>query len=193
MERLGSPQFARSALWISALVLIAGVVVFATVTLSSDDDTATPALSPAGEQVTGDDFDPGPSTPTPKPGDVPSAARVAAGQFVLAAAGREDLAKAWKLAHPELKQACGCTYKQWLTGNIPVQYYPTAGLQGATFSPNEVAPGRVVLEVLLTPKKGSELAAQAFYIGLKQLNGTSGPWLVDYWAPIAAIPVPQSG
>jgi len=193
MKRLRSPQFARSALWISVLVLIAGVVAFATVRLSTEDDTAAPALSPSEQKIDGTDFDPGPTTPTPKQGDVPSAARVAAGEFVLAAAGREDLPKAWKLAHPELRQACGCTYKQWLTGNIPVQYYPTAGLQGATFNPNEVAPGRVVLEVLLTPKQGSNIAAQAFYIGLKQQNGTSGPWLVDYWAPISATPVPQSG
>ena len=84
---------------------------------------------------------------------MPKAARMAAGEFVLAAVGREDLPKAWKLADPQMKKDCACTYKEWLTGNIPVQYFPTKGLRGAAFSVNEVTPGHVVLEVLLTPGK----------------------------------------
>ena len=122
---------------------------------------------------------------------MPAAARKAAGEFVLAAAGREDLKKAWTLAHPELKRDCGCTYKQWLTGNINVQYYPTKNLKGASFAVNELGPGLVVLEVLLVPADGAGVDPQAFYIGLKQVRGKKGPWLVYYWAPQSAIPVPQ--
>jgi hypothetical protein len=188
-ERLSSPGVARTALWLSALVLIAGVVAFVTVRLGSDDGP-TPSATPAST-IDGTDFDPGPSTAPPKESDVPKDAREVAGEFILAAAGREDLEKAWAIAHPDLKRECGCTKKEWLTGMINVQYYPTTGLQGAAFTVNEVGPGRVVLEVLLTPKRGSEVQPQAFFIGLKQVGGKNGKWLVDYWAPHSAIPVPQ--
>jgi hypothetical protein len=191
IERLSSPGFARTALWLSALVLIAGVVAFVTVRMGSSDDPK-PSAAPAST-VDGTDFDPGSSTTQPKESDVPKAARKVAGEFILAAAGREDLEKAWAIAHPDLKRECGCTKNEWLTGNINVQYFPTDGLQGAAFTVDEVSPGRVVLEVLLTPKQGSELEPQAFYIGLKQVGGNSGKWLVDYWAPHSAIPVPQQG
>jgi hypothetical protein len=188
IERFRSPGFQRTVLWASALVLIAGVVAFATVRLGGGDDpqpTAAPSIT-----TDGTDFDPSASETTPKESDVPKEAREVAGEFILAAAGREDLERAWEISHPDLKRDCACTKEEWLTGNINVQYFPTAELQGASFSVDEVSPNRVVLQVLLTPKKGSELAPTAFYIGLKKLNGK---WLVDYWAPDAAIPVPQSG
>jgi hypothetical protein len=185
IERLKSPGFARTAVWASALVLIAGLVAFVTVRIGGDD--ATPAAVPTST-VDGTDF--APSTTTPKESDVPKEAREVAGEFILAAAGREDLERAWQIAHPDMKRDCGCTKKQWLTGNINVQYFPTAGLQGAGFTVNEVTPGRVVLEVLWTPKQGSEVPPTAFYIGLKKVKGK---WLVDYWAPHSSVPVPQQG
>lgn len=188
IERFTSPGFQRTALWASALVLIAGVVAFVTVRLGGDDDTQ-PAAAPS-LTTDGTDFDPGPSTTTPKESDVPKEAREIAGEFILAAAGREDLERAWEIAHPDLKRDCACTKQEWLTGNINVQYFPTAGLQGASFSVDEASSNRVVLQVLLTPKEGSEVPATTFYIGLKKLDGK---WLVDYWAPDAAIPVPQTG
>lgn len=185
IERLSSPGAARTITWLSALVLIAGIVAFVTVRVGSGDDP-TPAATPT---VTTDGTDFSPAAPAkPKESDVPKAAREVAGEFILAAAGREDLERAWEISHPDLKRDCACTKKEWLTGNINVQYYPTEGLQGAAFSVDEVTPGRVVLEVLLTPKKGSTVPPTAFYIGLKKLGGT---WLVDYWAPHSAIPVPQ--
>ena len=192
IERLRTPGVSRAVLWVSALVLLAGVVAFVTVRLGSND-TAAPAGSvgtvPSGYNAE----DPIETTQAPKESDVPKAARVAAGEFVLAAVGREDLPKAWKLSDRELKQACGCTYKQWLTGNIPVQYFPTKGLQGAEFSVDEIDKGRVVLKVLLAPAANNKdgLKPQAFYIGLRQ-RGKDAPWLVDYWAPADVVAVPAA-
>lgn len=173
--------------WLSSLVLIAGVVAFVTVRLGSGGATTQATAAAVGEA----DVDPGQTTTPAKVSDVPRAARVAAGEFILAAAGREDLPKAWKLSHPDLRKQCACSYKQWLIGNIPIQPYPTAGLQGVRFFVDELKPGRVVLQVLLTPKAGSGVADQAFYIGLKAVgSGDKLRWLVDYWAPISGIPVP---
>ncbi len=194
MERLRSPGFGRAVLWGSALVLIAGVVAFVTVRLGSDGssppaaDRGTVPSGYASEDLPGVD-----TQTTPKESDVPKAARETAGAFVLAAVGRENLAKAWTLADKDLRDACACTHEEWLTGNIPVQYFPTKGLEGAAFSVNEVTPGHVVLEVLLTPGKNEDgLGPTAFYIGLRQRGGKDAPWRVDYWAPVNVVAVPAA-
>lgn len=50
------------------------------------------------------------------------AARQVADKFILTAVARKNLGEAYELTHPDLRQ--GLTKQQWLTGNIPVQYYP---------------------------------------------------------------------
>ncbi len=188
--RLRSPGASRALVWASTLVLIAGVVAFVTVRLGQEDKgPANVGSVPSG--FASEDFDPNATVSTPKESDVPKAARVAAGEFVLAAVGRENLPKAWKLADANLKRDCGCTYKEWLTGNINVQYFPTKGLRGASFAVDEVAPGHVVLQVLLSPARSTGLKPTSFYIGLKQ-RGKDAPWLVDYWAPVDVIAVPAA-
>ena len=187
-ERFGTIFSARAFMVFATLVLIVGIVAFATVRLGDDGESATQATTTTPPI---EDFNP--ATTEAVPGPVAPEARQAAGEFILAAAGREDLAKAWKLTHPELKAQCGCTYKEWLTGNIPVQFYPTGNLDGATFGVDESTARRVVLEVLLSPKEGEEVDPQAFFIGLKAVGkGAKLKWLVDYWAPIVGIPVPQT-
>jgi hypothetical protein len=193
MERLRSPGFGRAVLWASALVLVAGVVAFVTVRLGSSDSSSAADRSSVPSGYSSEDL-PGVDTQTtPSESEVPKAAREAAGEFVLAAVGRENLAKAWTLADKELRQACACTYKEWLTGDIPVQYFPTHTLEGAAFSVNEVSAGHVVLQVLLTPGKNNDgLGPTRFYIGLRQRGGKDAPWRVDYWAPANVVAVPAA-
>ncbi len=193
IDRLRSPGFTRALVWASALVLIAGVVAFVTVRLGSDSSPPAANRGTVPSGYSSEDL-PGVDTQTtPKESDVPKAAREAAGAFVLAAVGRENLAKAWTLADQELKQSCNCTRNQWLTGNIPVQYFPTKGLEGAAFSVNEVTPGHVVLQVLLTPGKNKDgLGPTEFYIGLRQRGDKDSPWRVDYWAPVNVVAVPAA-
>ena len=125
--------------------------------------------------------------------DLPKGVRQVAGEFILAAAGREDLAKAWKLTHPELRAQCGCTYKQWLNGNIPVQYYPSDDISTASFEIGEITPKEVFLRVLLLPKKTSTVKPQVFDIGLKAMGtGAKKTWLVNYWNAKVSIPVPST-
>lgn len=170
--------------WVSALVLIAGAVAFVTVRWGQ---TAAPSGSVLPETVP-DDL--GLETqPRPKVEDVPRAARAAAGEFILAAAGRDDLPKAWKLTHPLLRKDCACSYREWLTGNIPVQPIEAAGLDQVTFFVDELAPRRVVLQVLVKARPGSAFEDQAFFIGLRAV-GVKKNWLVDLWTPISSIPIP---
>ena len=189
-ERLDSILSARTFMIASALILIVGIVAFATVQLGGDDSPSASAGTSTEEELP-DEVNP--ATTEAIPGPVPAEARTAAAEFILSAAGREDLKKAWELTHPELKAQCGCTYEEWLTGNIPVQYYPTGSLDGASFAVDESTARRVVLEVLLTPKAGEDIPAQPFFIGLKAVGKAAKlRWLVDYWAPSGSPPVPQS-
>jgi hypothetical protein len=188
LGRLRSPGAGRALVWISSLVMIAGVIAFVTVKLGANDPT--PSSGSLLPETVPDDIGLE-TTPAPKVSEVPRAARVVAGQFILAAAGREDLPKAWKLTHPTLKRDCACSYREWLTGNIPIQPIEAAGLNQVTFFVEELESRRVVLQVLVRAKPGSEFEDQTFHIGLK---ATGKPdklaWLVDVWSPIAPTPVP---
>ncbi len=186
VQRHGS----RAIVWGSALVLLAGVVAFVTVRLGTE--STPPAKDASTSTIDGTDYVPGETT-TPETSDIPKEARKVAGEFILAAVGREDLARAWELTHPDLKKQCACTYEEWLTGNIPVTYYPASEVKGAAFNVDELEEDRVVLGVLLTPKPGTNTPQSAYFIGLKAVGeGTSRHWLVDYWAPDARPPVPQA-
>ncbi len=193
MDRLQSPGFIRAVTWVSVLVLIAGIAAFGTVWLSGDNSTASPAVGTAGGQTV-DEFGELPEETKPNVADVPAAARETAAAFVDGAVARHNLAKAWTLLHPELKAECACTRAEWLTGNIPVQFFPALGAGETAFGVNEISPGVVVLELLLTPKKGSGLNPTAFYVGMKSVGkGENQKWLVYYFAPIGSPPVPSLG
>jgi hypothetical protein len=167
----------------AAALLIVGFVAYV---------QSRPDPSPAtNTQTFGRDYElPAPTNPY-KVSDVPQEARRVAGEFILAAAGREDLAKAWQLTHPTLKAQCGCTYKQWLTGDIPVTYYPSTAIDTASFDVSELSKNTVYLKVLVLPKKGAKVKPQVFEIGLKARGeGADKQWLVEYWNTVTSIPVP---
>lgn len=169
----------RALVSITAVVLVAGVVAFLSVRAGGDDNESRPPTTAASATVD--------TASDAKPGKLERAARVAAGEFILAAVGREDLKKAWRLSHPDLRAQCACTYKEWLTGYIPVQPYPVGNLDVAAFEVEEASPRHAVLLVALLPEKGEKVKAQTFYIGLKtRKQGDKKRWLVDYWAPYSA-------
>jgi hypothetical protein len=192
-ERLSSPRFVRRFSWIAALVLVAGIVAFTIAYFGNTSDSADEA-SPAGPAQPVEQQKP--TVPVDK------AARIVAGEFILNAVQRDvplaqmkkQLAKAWSLVNPESDlMDCGghrCTYKEWLSGNIPVQPYPAKALDTASFAIEESYPDQVVLQVALLPKDGSEVPGQIFWISLLKKNGK---WLVDEWSPRVINPVPQTG
>ena len=167
-------------MWGSGLVFCAGVVAVLVVYLggSGGDKTAAAPLStePAvtNEQQQNVKLDPD--------------ARRVAGRFILTAVAREDLAEAYELTHAELRQ--GLTKEQWLTGNIPVQYYPADAIDTAAFKIDESYPTEAVLEVALIPKEGETVKPQIFFVGLKK---SGDRWQVYYWAPRAAAAIPVTG
>ncbi|MBA2293659.1 MAG: hypothetical protein H0W16_00855 [Actinobacteria bacterium] len=182
---LSSKVLLNVAVLCAGALLVVGVAAYI---------SSRPEPSPATNTETyGRDFELPETTQAFTAADLPKGVRKTAGEFILAAAGREDLAKAWKLTHPELRAQCGCTYKQWLKGDIPVQYYPSEDISTASFEVSEITPREIYLRVLLLPKETSEVKPQVFDIGLKSLgSGPKKQWLVTYWAAKVAIQVPAT-
>ena len=171
----------RTIFGVSLLVLIAGV---AAVTIAFFGNTGT-SLESGHSNEPASIFTPRKQIPLEK------AARRVAGRFILTAVARKSLGESYELTHPELRQ--GLSKKEWLTGNIPVTYYPADKLQTATFKVDESYPDEAILEVALLPKKNVKIKPQIFYIGLKKVGaGAAGTWKVSYWVPRVPLQIPNA-
>jgi hypothetical protein len=127
----------------------------------------------------------------PKTVPLSKEARTVAGRFILTAVTREHLDEAWKLSGPEIRQ--DLTYKQWLTGNIPVVPFP--GKIGVT--PMKVDYSfstHALVEVALLPAKGQKgIKPEVFWLELKKVGaGPSARWLVWSWVPRVAPAIPAN-
>jgi hypothetical protein len=166
----------------SGLILVAGIAVVLTVAWLGDSGTTLEApLSDEPAQV----FTPRKQVP------LDAEARQVAGRFILTAVARENLGESYRLAHPDLRQ--GMSKREWLTGNIPVVYYPAKQIETATFKVDESYPDEAILEVALLPKDATKVKPQVFFIGLKKVGkGTAAHWQVNYWVPRAAPQIPTA-
>jgi hypothetical protein len=171
--------------WISGLVLVAGIVTFTIVFFGNTADSEpTPAPPPNSQQQAAPVEEAAQKT---VPLD-PQARRVA-GQFILTAVARENLRLAWKLSGPDIRQ--NLTLKEWMTGNIPVQYYPADAIDKAPMKIDESFKDSALLEVAILPKEGAKIRGQVFFIGLKKIGkGKNARWVVNYFAPRAAPAIP---
>jgi hypothetical protein len=117
------------------------------------------------------------------------AARLVAGRFVLTAVQRKNLGEAWKLSGAQLRQ--GLSYKQWLTGNIPVVPF----LSEIKLAPMKVdlsSKNYALLEVILVPKKASA-RPEIFTIEVAAIGkGTKRHWVVTSWAPRSRPTIPNN-
>ena len=105
-------------------------------------------------------------------------------QFISTAVVRHDVAKAWSVAGPSLKQ--GVTREQWDHGDVPVIPYPAqnkgwGNWSFVQYSYQEAQKHTVGLEVFLFPKPNSGWSAMTADVEVVQ--GKNGRWLVDYWMP----------
>lgn len=177
-SRYAQNPLTRALPWVAGFVLLAGIVAFSVAYLGRGDSSSTAqAQAPATpvaevERRKSVPFDP--------------KARQVVADFLTTAVPRKNLRRSWDLVHPEYKK--GYTLKQWLTGTIPVQFYPTGGVEVATFKIDESYADEAVIEVALLPRKGVKIKGQIFFVGLKKYEGK---WLVNYFAPRSVIPVPQ--
>ena len=176
-----SARARKLAPWIGGLLLIAGIVV-AIVHFAPNRNAAPQAVSktPASAPV------------KQKTVRLGKAQTSVARQFVKTAVGRSDLAAAWKIAGPNIRG--GLTYKEWLTGNIPVIPYPVGSLAQARFKVDYSHVNEALIEVALLPKAGAKIKGQVFYLNLKRIPGPGGKrhWVVDSWVPHSSTLVPKA-
>ncbi|HXH88005.1 MAG TPA: hypothetical protein VNI55_05300 [Gaiellaceae bacterium] len=171
----------RTAFWVGLAVLVAGVAAATIAFFGNTAEKVPETKSNEPAQV----FTPRKQIP------LEVGARRAAGRFLLTAVPRKNLAESYELTHPDLRQ--GLSKKEWLTGNIPVQYYPADNLEIATFKVDESYADEAIIEVALLPKKGEDIKPQIFFIGLKKVGaGDSGKWKVHYFAPRAPPAIPNA-
>ena len=155
----------------AALVLVAGGIAFL-ITYFGNTAHVTHPKTPPGAVVD--------ASKTPPTVPVPKDAKSVAGQYILSAMTRQNLPLAWKLTHPKLK--AGYTYKQWLSGNIPVQFFPPKAFKGATYRVTWSHPNDVMLDVYIFGKPAD--LSQAFFVELNPVGTGAGKrWLVSYVAP----------
>jgi hypothetical protein len=152
-------RLSRWAPWLSGAVLVAGVCAYAVTRFASGGGSAVP----------------------PKTVPLDPQARTVARAFVDTAVARKDLARAWTLAAPGLKQ--GLTLAQWKTGSIPVQPYPVAKA-AARYTVQSSFPGVASLRVSFLPPPASSTPAGDFTITLQRLHGR---WLVSSWTPLSVV------
>ena len=123
-------------------------------------------------------------TPVKAPPSVPldPKARKVAGEFVVTAVTRQNVKRAWALAHPDLRSAV--SRQQWFNGELPVPFYAASSIEGASFKIETSQPNEVVIDLLILPKKGAVEPPQAFFVTLKAVGkGKSKRWLVVSFLP----------
>jgi hypothetical protein len=108
------------------------------------------------------------------------AVRPVLADFIRYAVAREDPARAWDVAGPDLR--AGFTRKEWDTGNLPVVNYPAADRGLGTWSYVKYSYTNTVgLEVFVFPKPGSGYSAMT--ADAEVVKERDGRWFVNYWMP----------
>jgi hypothetical protein len=172
-DLITSRTFNRWLPRVAALILAAGVITFFAVKYSN---TATPIDTPVTNKPA--------AKPKPEPVSVAMspAARQVASKFIHTAVSGRNLAAAWPLAGPSIRQ--GQTFKQWMTGNIAVVPYPASN--NASLAIRFSHKNRLELEWGLTARKGIKMKPQAFLMDLVRIGKPGHKhWVVDYWTPLS--------
>ena len=115
-------------------------------------------------------------------------ARRVAGRFILTAVVRENLAEAWTLSGPQIRQ--DLTRKEWLSGNIPVVPF-TAKVKLAPMKVDYSFENHALVEVVLIPPEKSKVKPETFWLELKNVGaGANKHWVVWSWVPRVSPPIP---
>lgn len=168
--------------WLAGAVLLAGGIAFVIVFYGN---TGTQENIHADPNAPVKDL-----SGVPKSVPVDPKARLVAGKFITAAVTRKDLKTGWDLAQPgSFVRPKGMSYKEWLTGNIPVQYFPAKAIDAAAFKVETSFTNELTLNVYLYAKPGSGVPSQPFFIVLRPHGeGKDKRWLVTNFVPSAGVP-----
>ena len=109
-------------------------------------------------------------------------AQVVATRFVRTAVARKNLAAAYAISGPGIRE--GMSLKQFLTGNIPVVPYTITPKTEAHMKIDKSYANKATVELQLVtaPDPGKD-----FFVDLIKKNGR---WYVDSWVPRGGPPIP---
>jgi len=174
--RLQSRRFQRRFFWIALVVLVGGGIAAGIVLIGNKSGpTAAPLSTKPATDV----------SKVPKTVKLAPEEKLVAQEFILTAVARQDLAKAYTLVGPAIKQ--GQSLKSWLTGDIAVVPYPVKQLDIAPMKIDYSYATEASIQVALLPKKGSKVKPQLFQMTLDKIHGR---WVVNAWVPRSSVPVP---
>ena len=109
--------------------------------------------------------------------------------FIGTAVARKNLGHSWAVVSPTLRR--GYTSKAWAKGsNLPVVPYPGVDTKRIQYFLDYASTKEILIEVGLAGKPGVSTRPVTFQLGLVRGEGSSHPWLVDYWMPRWTPPVP---
>jgi hypothetical protein len=177
---LKSPRTQKYLLWVSAFVLAAGIAAILVVFVGNTGHSERESFSSEPVQTVAK---PSKNVPLEK------AQRELAGRFILTAVQRRRLQEAWNLVGPGLRQ--GLTYKEWLTGTIPVIPF---------LDPIKLAPIKVdvsnknyaLIEVIIVPV-AKNVKSQIFTMEMIKVGkGSKSHWVVNSWAPRSTPTIPNN-
>jgi hypothetical protein len=149
--------------WVAGAVLVAGVASYAAVHFTGSD-----------------------APPHEKSKLLPVERRVAL-EFVHSAVARKNLARAWEISAPELRE--GTTREEWLSGTLRVVPYPVAKAHVVLHTVSSFT-DVARLTVTFVPNAGTDAEQQTFLLDLRNVDGQ---WLVSAWQPSEAIRPHEGG
>lgn len=175
---LRSTRFQRRFFWVAVAIFFVGLAFgIPAIVLPHGHSTATPLSNKPAKVAT-----------TPKAVKLDAQAKKVAQEFILTAVARKNLARAYRLAGPQIRQ--GQTLKQWMTGDIAVIPYPVSDLEIAPMKVDYSYAKKALIEVALLPKKGSKVKGALFAMELDKIGKR---WYVNSWVPAGKPPVPCGG
>jgi len=190
--RFSSPRFQRYLLWIGVAVFVIGAAVL-TFTLVGGTD-GSPAKPDKGFHPTL----PAKSVPLRNSDGVTvrtftqldPAIRQDIKTFIATAVARKNLGDSWTVVAPSLR--AGYTKKSWAKGDaLPIVPYPGVDAKHVEYFLDYASTKEILVEVGLAGKPGVSTRPVTFQLGLVRGEGSSHPWLVDYWMPRWTPPVPS--
>jgi hypothetical protein len=113
--------------------------------------------------------------------------RLVALEFVHTAVARKNLARAWQLAAPELKE--NTTREEWLSGTMRVVPYPVGQANVLLQTVNSFT-DTARFNVSFLARPGGDAKSQSFTLDLRNVDGR---WLVSSWQPASTIRPHQGG
>jgi hypothetical protein len=103
-------------------------------------------------------------------------------RFVPAAVQRHDLAASYDLVTPAMRT--GISRRAWAHGQTNVMTYPARGTRFHGWTVDLARPGYVMLDLILQPRRGTQVGPMIFTLELRRLHGR---WLVASFIPSASF------